>query len=96
MSFGPAVLQSHQIHASMPPKPPPGLLANRTPDFLAMHPETMQTGCIDSLCHSIGAIGTVIWDRPVSDPDVDQLLHWLEIPICQQAVKLTNADEKAE
>ncbi len=41
-------------------------------------------------------IRTVRRDRSIRSPDIDEILHGLEIPIANQAKEFANADEIAE
>ncbi len=50
----------------------------------------------ESLCNNQGTVGTVAWDRPVDDEDIDEFLHGFEVSICEQAVQLADADKEAE
>lgn len=61
-----------------------------------MQPSAIGTRSVDLLRNGIGPIGAVTWNGPVADPDIDQLLHGLEVPIGEQAIQLPHADEEAE
>lgn len=53
-------------------------------------------GIVQLLPHCRSTTSAIIGNRPVGSPDVNQLLHWLEITVREQSEEFAHTDEEAE